>query len=215
MGCLRSLFAQIGCAVVLLAFLLLGYVFRDQVGATYRRIRHLPPPPVTEVYQLPDSGDRAAVQRKLDTMYGSRGMASMDFSAGQIAAIIEAQLGAGRRAIDSVQVAFVEPEVRVRASLDMARVPRGALGPFAGSLEGHQPVAIAGQFHADSAGRLILTVTALSVADFPFPRGTIAAVLRALRVPDVSGRSLPVPLDQRVGGVEVRGRTLRLFRYEP
>ncbi|OGT99014.1 MAG: hypothetical protein A2085_08550 [Gemmatimonadetes bacterium GWC2_71_10] len=200
---------------MLLAFLLLGYVFRDQVGATYRRIRHLPPPPVTEVYQLPDSGDRAEVRRKLDSMSGSRDMPSMDFSAGQIAAIIEAQLRAGRRAIDSVQVAFVEPEVRVRASLDMTQVPRGALGPFAGSLEGRQPVAIAGQFHADSAGRLMLTVTALSVADFPFPRGTIAAVLRALRVPDVAGRSLPVPLDQRIGGVAVRGRTLRLFRYQP
>lgn len=216
MGCLRSFFAQIGCAVVLVLLLIVGYVFRDQLGAIYRGLRHQPPPADTEVYVRADSGARAGLDRKLDSLERGGAGDYMDFTAGQIAAAIEQQLGAGgrRRAVDSVRVAFVDPEVRVRASLDMSRVPHGALGPFAGAVDGRQPIIIGGEFSADSAGRLLLTVTSLTVGTFPFPRSTIGAVLRSLGIPDARGRTVPVPLDRRVGDARVRGQALRLYRYE-
>lgn len=214
MGCLRGLLAQIGCLVVLVLLLVLGYVFRDQVGALYRSFRNLPPPEESAPYVAPDSGGREGVTRGLDLL--ARGGAGdyMDIPPGQIAAIIDARLGAaGRRVVDSVRVALVAPEVRVRASVDLARVPRGALGPFAGAMDGRQPVVIGGEFGADSTGRLLLTVQSLTVGTFPFPRGTIGAVLRALNVEGVEGRTVPVPMEQRVGDARVRGRVLRLYRF--
>lgn len=214
MGCLRQLFAQIGCAVVLVAMLVLGWVFKDQLAAVYRRARHLPPPAVTETYVLPDSAAHPTARAALGRLGRAGGPAYVDLTAGEVAALVQSQLGSGAP-VDSVRVAFTDTEVKVRASADLSQLPRGALGPFAGAMEGRQPVALSGTFSADSAGRLLLTVTSLSVGDFPFPRSTIGAVLRAMRVPGASGRTVPVPLEQRVGDVRIVNGTLRLYRAEP
>jgi hypothetical protein len=220
MGCLRQIVVQIGCLVVLVAALVFGFLYREQIAAVYRRVFDKPVPAAADSasYALAGAGDSVDVGRTLTQLGRSRGPAYVSFTAPQVASIIEQRLGSARGVVDSVRVLFAEPEVRVRASLDMARVPRdalGGLGPFRGAMEGRQPVLIGGLFSADSAGRLLLTVTSLEVGGFPFPRGTIGAVLRALDVPDVRGRTLAVPIEQRVGEAAVRGNSLRLYRYEP
>lgn len=213
MGCLKSMLTQIGCAVVLVALLVVGWMFRDQLGAVWRKVRNAPPPAVTETYTGVDSAARPAAT--LERLGRRSGPAYVDLTAGEVAALVSEQLGPGRRVVDSVRVAFVENEVRVRASADLSQLPRGALGPFGGAMEGRQPVMFGGTFVADSAGRLLLTVSQLSVGDFPFPRGTIGAVLKALRVPGVAGRTVPIPMEQRVGDVRIMDDKLRLYRYSP
>jgi hypothetical protein len=215
MGCLKQVFVQIGCLVVLLALVVFAFLYRDQLAAAYRRVRGLPPPPDSTAYVMADTARAAArPEAALERLAQRGGPAFVDLTAAQVAALVEQRLGPGRRLVDSIRVALVEPEVRVRGSVDLARVPRGALGPFAGAMDRRQPVTIAGTFDADSSGRLLLTVTGLSVGDFPFPRGTIGAVLRALAVPAAEGRVVPIPMDGRVSDARVRGATLRLYRFE-
>lgn len=214
MGCLKQIVVQIGCLVVLVALIVLGFIYRDQVGAVYRRVRGVPPPPSAETYVLPGPEARPAARRSLEQLDRRDGPSYVDLSAAELAALIDERLGPSRRVVDSIRVAFVEPEVRVRGSIDMSRVPRGALGPLGGALNSREPVTIAGTFGADSTGRLLLTVTGVTVGDFPFPRGTIGAVLRTLDVPGVEGRTVPLPVSERVGDARVRGATLRLYRYD-
>lgn len=214
MGCLKQIVVQVGCLVVLVALLVLGWVYRDQVTAMYRQVRGLPAPPPAEQYVPADSAPPPA-RAALAQLDRRGGPAFVDLSAAELAALIDRYVGPGRRVVDSIGVAFVEPEVRVRGSVDMARVPRGALGPFAGAVNRREPVIIGGEFTADSAGQLLLTVNSVTVGNFPFPRSTIGAVLRTLDLPGVQGRTVPVPIEQRVGDARVRGSVLRLYRFEP
>ena len=216
-GCLRQLFVQIGCLVVLLALVVLGFLFKDQLGAVYRRVRHLPPP-AEEAHYVPPApapGGLEGARQALARLQQRGGPAWVDLSAAQVGALIEERLkSTGRRsAVDSLAVAFVGDEARVRGVVDLSGVPRGALGPFVGALDRRQPVALGGIFSADSAGRVWWTVTRLVVGDFPFPRGTIGAVLRQLQVPELRGSAIPLPLREPVGDATVRNDALRLYRY--
>lgn len=216
-GCLRQLFVQIGCLVVLVAAVVLGFLYRDQLGAIYRHIRHLPPP-AEEAHFVPPAVGAAGVpaaRAALARLAEPGGPAWIDLSPAQVGALLEERLrSTGQRgAVDSLSVAFVGDEARVRGIVDLSGVPRGALGPFAGSLDRHQPVMLGGIFSADSAGRVWWSVTRLVVGDFPFPRGTIGAVLRQLHVPELAGSAIPLPLHERVGDATVRQGALRLYRY--
>jgi hypothetical protein len=214
MGCLKQIVVQIGCLVVLVALIVLGFVYRDQLGALYRRVRGLPPTPPAETYVMPGPEARPAARRSLEQLGRRSGPEYVDLTPAELAALVEERLGPSARVVDSISVALVEPEVRVRGSVDMSKVPRGALGPFSGALNRREPVTISGVFDADSTGRLLLTVTGVTVGDFPFPRSTIGAVLRALNVPGTEGRTVPIPVAERVGDARVRGGVLRLYRFE-
>ncbi len=215
-GCLRQLFVQIGCLVVLLALVVLGFLFRDQLGAVYRRLRHQPPPAEAAQYVAPaPAAGLAAAHATLARLNQRGGPAWVDLSAAQVGALIEERLtSAGQRgAVDSLAVAFTGEEARVRGVVDLSGVPRSVLGPFVGSLDRRQPVTLGGIFSADSAGKVWWTVTRLVVGDFPFPRGTIGAVLRQLHVPELNGSALPLGLHEPVGDAAVRQGALRLYRY--
>lgn len=214
MGCLKQIVVQIGCLVVLVALIVLGFVYRDQLGAVYRRVRGLPPAPAAETYVMPGPEARPAARRSLEQLGRRGGPEYVDLTPAELAALVEERLGPSARVVDSISVALVEPEVRVRGSVDMSKVPRGALGPFSGALNRREPVTISGVFDADSTGRLLLTVTGITVGDFPFPRSTLGAVLRALSVPGTEGRTVPIPVAERVGDARVRGGVLRLYRFE-
>lgn len=215
MGCLKQIVVQIGCLVVLAVLVVCLFVYRDQVAALYRRVRHLPPHETTR-FVPPVQRDAGTAKDALDRLSRPGGPAYVDLSAGQVAALIRERLGSAepRRSVDSIQVAFVNDEARVRGIVDLSQVPRSALGPLAGALDRRQPVTLGGAFAADSAGRLLWTVNSLTVGDFPFPKSTIGALLRSLRVRDVEGRTVRLPLDHRIGDASVRQGSLRLYRFE-
>ena len=63
-----------------------------------------------------------------------------------------------------------------------------------------------------AAGHLDWTITALKVREFPFPRSTIPAILRALGVPGLEGAAVTIPADPAVGDVRVSPARVRLYR---
>jgi hypothetical protein len=210
-GCLRSLVARIGCLVFFIALLFFGWVYREQVVAVYRHLRGLPPR-ADAAYVMP-APDAAPAQATLARLERRGGPAYVDLSAAEVGALIEAAIArGGRRVVDSVQVGLLENELRVRGSLDLSSVPRSALGPLSGALDPREPIVLGGPLAVDSTGRLILRVTTLRVKDFPFPRSTIGALVRQLRIPGAEGNAVPVPGLTGVGDVRVTPAHVRFYR---
>lgn len=215
MGCLKALFVQVGCVVILIAAAIFGWIYRRDLMDAYRRVRGLPPA-VAVVYVAPQSGDADRARAALEQLNRRGGPAYVDLTAGEVAALVDAALAnVPRRAVDSVRVALAADEVTVRASLDLSDVPPRLLGPLAGALERREPVVVGGGLAADSAGHVLWTITALRVKEFPFPRSTIPAILRALKVPGLAGRAVPIPAPAAVGDVRVSPEHVRLYRASP
>lgn len=209
MGCLRALFVRIAMTVISLALVVAVVVYHreilDYIDAWRGRSN--------QTYVTPATGDARKPADALRRLRETDGPAYEDLSAADLAAVIDSSLSrAGRKVFDSVQVALLENEVRVRGTLDVSRVPRNLLGPFAGVLRDREPATIGGPLSVDSTGRLVLTVTHLEVRDFPFPKGTIPRILQELRIPDSQGARVPLPLGTRLGDVRVTPSSVRFYR---
>lgn len=215
MGCLKALFVQVGCLVLVIAAAVFGWIYRRDLAELYRRVRGLPPAaPVG--YAVPEAGDAERARAVLTRLGERGGPAFVDLTAAEVAGLVESELErVPRRVVDSVRVGLATDEIRVMASLDLSEVPARLLGPLAGALDRREPVLVGGALAADSAGRLWWTVTALRVRDFPFPKGTIPAILRALRVSDLRDAAVPIPVPAPVGDVRVRPAQVRLYRATP
>ena len=211
MGCLKAMVVRIGCLVLLVALAVLGWIYREQVADLYRRLRGLPPR-AEAVYAAPDATPSGA-EAELRQLARRGGPAYVDLTAAQVGALIDAALDrAGGRVVDSVRVALLDGEIRVRGSLDLSGVPRNLLGPLQGALGAREPLEIGGPLAVDSSGRLILRVTTLRLKEFPFPRSTIPALVRQLRIPGAQGNAVPVPGMSGVGDVRVSRAAVRFYR---
>lgn len=211
MGCLRSLIAQVGCLVVLVALVFFGWVYREQVADVVRRLRGQPPK--ADVVWVQPAADTAEAQEALAQLARRGGPAYVDLTAADVGALLDAALArTGRRVVDSVRVGLLADELRIGGSLDLSGVPRSALGPFQGVLGSREPVVIGGPLAVDSAGRLVMRVTTLRVKDFPFPRSTIPALVRQLRIPGVEGNAVPVPGITGAGDVRITADRVRFYR---
>lgn len=211
MGCLRSILFQIGCFVLIVALAFFGWVYREQTADLVRRLRGLPPK--ADVTFVVPAADPAPAEASLDRLARRGGPAYVDLTAAEVGALLDAALArAGGRVVDSVQVGLLENELRIRGSLDLSGIPRSALGPFSSALGQREPVVIGGPLSVDSTGRLIMEVTTLKVKDFPFPRSTIPALVRQLRIPGAEGGAVPVPGMTGVGDVRVSPARVRFYR---
>src|SRR5690349_18576150 len=208
MGCLKAIVVRVVSTIILLALLILRWTYRHEIMGYIDAFRGR-----KDAAYVPAPRDAPAGSGSLTRLGERSGPAYQDFTAAQLASIISASLGSdGRRVFDSVQVALLENEVRVRGSLDVRSVPRSLLGPFASALGDREPAAIGGPLSVDSTGRLMLTVTYFAVKDFPFPRNMIPRLLQAAKIPGVSGSTLPIPVAVRLGDVRVTPEHVRFYR---
>jgi len=210
MGCLRRL----GCLVILLAAVVAGFVFRDRIAALYRRVRGAPEPPPL-VYVPPTPGAAAAAETALAGLARRGGPAYVDVTAAQLAAIIEEQLGPGRRVLDSVAVALGDQRIEVRGSLDVSAVPRRLLGPLSEGLGRREPVTAGGTLTALPDGHVVWTIDQLKVREFPFPGAVIPAILKVMNLTDGKGAAVGVPLPPGIGDVRVSRQGIRVYRAAP
>jgi hypothetical protein len=215
MGCLRGLLVRIGCLATLVA-LLVGWIYRHEIVDFVHSWRPVP----AEVYVAPDSGGAARARDAFDRLGRGGGPAYVDLSAAQVAALVEEAVAAGggrKRVFDSVRVALLEGEVRVRGVLDLSGVPRNLLGPLSSAIGDRERATIGGPLSVDSNGHLVLTVSYLKLRDFPFPRSTIPRLLEASRIPGVRGARvrLPTAAGGELGDVRVTPAHVRFYRRTP
>jgi hypothetical protein len=215
MSCVKNAFAGIGCLVVLAVAAVAGFVYRDRLAAIYHRVRGIPEP-APAVYVRSAPGAAAQAETALDRLTRRGGVAWVDVTAAQLAAIIEKEVGATRTGVlDSVAVALGDQRIEVRGSLDVSVLPHRLLGPLAQGLAGREPVVAGGTLAAQPDGRVLWIIDKLKIHDFPFPRSVIPAILHAMSLTDAQGAAVPIPLPAGVGDVRVSPSGVRVYRAVP
>jgi hypothetical protein len=214
MGCLKAIFVQVGCLVILVAAAVFGFLYRRQLWDTYRRFRgEKPAAAVGYAAPVPQLGARA--EDALARLERRGGPAYVDLTAAEIAALLDRDLVRGSdRVFDSVQVALDSNVVLVRGQLDLSRLPRGFLGPLASSFSGREPVEAGGALVAAPGGAVRWRPDRLRIRDFPFPRRVIPALLRSLHVAAPGDSGVTLPGLRGVGDVRVTPERVRLYRLE-
>lgn len=215
MGCLKALFVQVGCLVLLVAAAVLAFLYRKPLWDAYHRWRG-GKPPAAVAYVTPPA-DAAGARRATDALSQlarAGGPAWVDLTAADIAGLLDRYLvRASGRVFDSVSVALDSNTVLVRGLLDMSKLPHDFLGPFSGSFTGREPVESGGALLPGAGGSLRWLPDRLSVRDFPIPKKGIPALLRSLHVGAAQG-GVTLPGVTGVGDVRVTPERVRLYRLE-
>jgi|GEM_PF-3651443 len=212
MGCLKAFVVQVGCLLILVAAVVLAFVYRRPLYDAYRHWRG-ERPAAAVAYAAPAAGGRSA-EESLARLGRAGGPAYVDLTAGEIAALLDRDLvQASQRVFDSVQVALDSNTILVKGVLDLSRLPRDFLGPFASSFTGHEPVEAGGTLVAAPGGGVQWRPDRLRIRDFPIPKRGIPALLRALHVEAGKG-GVALPGVTGVGDVRVSPAHVRLYRLE-
>ncbi len=213
MGCLKALFVQVGCLVLLVAAVVLGFLYRKQIMETYHRLRGVKPA-AEVVYAAPDAAGARRAEDRLAQLGRPGGPAYVDLTAGDVAGLLERDVvRPSGRILDSVRVALDSNVILVRGVLDLSRLPHDFLGPFSGSFNGREPVESGGALAAGAGGSLRWIPDRLRIRDFPIPRRGIPALLRSLHVGAAEG-GVVLPGVTGVGDVRVGPERVRLYRLE-
>ena len=117
-------------------------------------------------------------------------------------------MGAGlaptfRQELDSLQVELLDDEVRVRARLRTARLPRELVGPLVAVLQPHEPVEATGPLRVIAPGAGEWAVRSFQIRDFPVPASAVRTLVsRALG--DSTRGTVPWKVPAGVRAVRIR-----------
>jgi hypothetical protein len=213
MGCLSAPFKVLGC-LGLLAVLVIGWVYRDRVIREGRQLLgrvEAPAAPASAPAARGRPGTRAlaSAEAKIDSLNGWR-EDSVVLTPSEVASLMGNGLSpAFRQELDSLQVELLDDEVRVRARLRTARLPRELVGPLAAVLQPHEPVEATGPLRVIGPGTGEWAVRSFQIRDFPVPASAVPTLVsRALG--DSTRRTVPWKVPPGVRAVRVRpgGATL-------
>ncbi len=184
-----------------------GWVNRAEVRRWVHRATAAPTPPPDDTVTPVELRRRA--EARLDSL--ARGRAdSVVLTPREVATMVVAEVD--RRAVgvaDSVVVELLDGGVAIRAQVDAARLPKGALGPLAEWVTGRETVAVQGPLVLRRLGVAEWRVDQVTVRGLPLPRGLWERML-SLLIPGTSG-TLSFPVDRWITGIRVTPEGAVLF----
>ena len=181
------------------AVLYAGWVNRTEVRRWTHRLTAEPAPPADEMVTPTELRRRATA--RLDSLATGRAD-SVVLTPREVSALVVQEVT--RRAVgvaDSVVVELQDGGVAIRAQVDAARLPKGALGPLAEWFTGRETVAVQGPLVLRRLGTAEWRLDQVTVRGLPLPRGLWERLL-TLIVPGATG-TLTFPVDRWVTGIRV------------
>ena len=218
MGCFTAPFKVLGC-LGLIALLLIGWLYRDRVVREGRQLlgriegsRATTAAPATR--GRPGSRALASAEAKIDSLNGWHAD-SVVLTASEVASLMGSGLApAFRQELDSLQVELLDGEVRARARLRTARLPRELVGPLAAVLRPHEPVEATGPLRVTGPGTGEWAVRSLQIRDFPVPASSVRTLITRA-VGDTTGGTVPWTVPAGVRAVRVRPTGVTLYGASP
>lgn len=218
MGCFTAPFKVLGC-LGLIALLVIGWLYRDRVVREGRQLlgriegsRATTAAPATR--GRPGSRALASAEAKIDSLNGWHAD-SVVLTASEVASLMGGGLApAFRQELDSLQVELLDGEVRARARLRTARLPRELVGPLAAVLRPHEPVEATGPLRVTGPGTGEWAVRSLQIRDFPVPASSVRTLITRA-VGDTTGGTVPWTVPAGVRAVRVRPTGVTLYGASP
>ncbi|MBA3346775.1 MAG: hypothetical protein H0T44_15980 [Gemmatimonadales bacterium] len=207
-GCLAAPFRLLGC-LVLLAALVLGWLYRDRIVREGRRV--LGPTEAAPAVLPGRPGQRAlaSARSKIDSLNGWRAD-SVVLTPAEVASLIGSGLEPTLRSeLDSLQVRLLDDEIEVTARLKTARLPKEVMGPLAAALRPTEPIEAAGPLRVVGAGKGEWSIRSFRIRDFPVPADMVPELV-ARTLGDPSRRTVPVRMPVGIREIRLRpgGATL-------
>jgi hypothetical protein len=211
MGCLTAPFKVVGC-LGLIAALIVGWLYRDRVVREGRRLLGgIEGPQAAPPVAPGRPGTRAlgTARAKIDSLNGWRAD-SVVLSPSEVASLMGSGLSPKfRQELDSLQVELLAGEVRVRARLRTARLPKELVGPLAVALQPNEPVEATGPLRVIGPGAGEWAVRSFQIRDIPVPASAVPRLVsRALDEPGRETVPWTVPAGIRAIRIHPGGATL-------
>ncbi|MBA3522724.1 MAG: hypothetical protein H0T90_09515 [Gemmatimonadales bacterium] len=207
-GCLTAPFRLLGC-LVLLAALVLGWLYRDRILGEGRRLLGATETSPAVSAGRPGQRALAAARSKIDSLNGWRAD-SVVLTPAEVASLIGSGLEPALRSqLDSLQVRLLDDEILVTARLQTAQLPKEAMGPLAAALRPTEPIEAAGPLRVVGAGRGEWAIRSFRIRDFPVPADVVPELV-ARTLGDSSRRTVPLRIPAGIRQIRLRpgGATL-------
>lgn len=210
MGCLTAPFKVVGC-LGLIAALVIGWLYRDRVVREGRRLLGRIEAPQVAPTATGRPGTRAlgTARAKIDSLNGWRAD-SVVLSPSEVASLMGSGLSPRfRQELDSLEVELLAGEVRVRARLRTARLPKELVGPLVVALRPNESVEATGPLRVIGPGAGEWAVRSFQIRDIPVPASAVPRLIsRALDEPGRETVPWTVPAGIRAIRVHPGGATL-------
>lgn len=210
MGCLRNVFAMIGCFTVLVVGGVMAYQYRAQLAGIYHSFAGTPGPggPVTGMAS--DSALTSALAKRA-ALADPQGPPYAVFTSAEMAALVRDGLDpAARAAIDSVTVTLARDRFTLRALLRTGIFTEDLLGPFRGALDGEEPIIIEGPARIIGPGVVAWRPDAFTIRQFPFPAAAVPRLMN--RMTGREDGALPIEVPPTVGDLRIRADGVTFYR---
>jgi hypothetical protein len=218
MGCLTAPFKVLGC-LGLVAILIIGWLYRDRVVREGRQLLGAleGSRETTEARAArgrPGSRALVSAEAKIDSLNGWHAD-SVVLTASEVASLMGSGLSPSfRKELDSLQIELLDGEVRARARLRTARLPRELVGPLAAVLRPNEPVEATGPLRVTGPGTGEWVVRSLQIRDFPVPASAVRTLI-SRTVGDSTRSTVPWKLPEGVRAVRVRPTGVTLYGAAP
>ena len=209
---------KIGCLVVLLLGVVVGWLLRDQL---FRGLRSSSETTAATTWESLSPDGAARMRAALAKLQNPRGPVFVSVRPADLASYVYEQLAKQLPpSADSVEAGAFGERLYVRASVKPSDFGGSdVLGPLAGFLAERERMQFGGTFHIIRPGLAEFRVQEIRFRDFPVPTGAIPRLLRRIekgaRPAGVSEDGLPLVVPSYIGDVRVTPGTITLYRNAP
>lgn len=206
-GCLTFPLRMLA-TLVLVAGLVAGWFYREEVLRFGRRQLRLPDPP--SAVGRPDPGSLASGTARIDSLVGGRAD-SVLVTPAELASLAAGLLGrAAGETVDSLEVELDDRELALRARVATAPLPASIRDVLGGALAERETVEVTGALGLRRAGVGELEVRRVRVRGFPVPRDLVGRLLGRY-LPRIEGRMVLFDVPEAVTGIRVTPRGVVLY----
>jgi hypothetical protein len=210
-GCLRNVFAMVGCATVLVVGGVVSWQYRAQLTGLYRSLTGTPGGLGSASSGRATDSTLASAIAKREALARRNGPAYVVFSAGEVAALVVDGLDpVARAAVDSVTVTLERDRFTLHALLRTGLFTEDLLGPFAGLVGALEPMVVAGPARVAGAGLVAWQPDAFTIRQFPFPASVVPRLVN--RMAGRSDGAFPITVPPTVGDLRIRVDGVTFYR---
>lgn len=213
-GCVRNVFALIGCMTVVAVGAVLGYQYRAPLGRQVTRLLGRMPGIMADTARavgVPGAGALRSARGKEARLARADGPAAVVLSADEMAALIADGLNPAASAmLDSLRVELTRGRLALLAAVRTDRLGRELLGPLSGVVAEREPLRMAGPASVAVAGVVAWRPDEVAIRAFPFPASLVGRLVDRLTGGDEG--LIPIRVPETVGEIRIAADGVTFYR---